>query len=143
VADILVNIDVDDLENGIRFYVQGLGLTLGRHLGAKACELLGGSSPIYLLEKASGTSPYAEARSSRDYRRHWTPVHLDFAVDDLDGAVARALSAGATLEGQIDERSWGRLARMADPFGHGFCLLQFRGRGYDEIDDQRQPTGGS
>jgi hypothetical protein len=25
------------------------------------------------------------------------------------------------------------MARMADPFGHGFCLLQFKGRGYDEI----------
>jgi hypothetical protein len=22
---------------------------------------------------------------------------------------------------------------MADPFGHGFCLIEFRGRGYDEI----------
>jgi hypothetical protein len=22
---------------------------------------------------------------------------------------------------------------MADPFGHGFCFLQFTGRGYDEI----------
>jgi hypothetical protein len=25
---------------------------------------------------------------------------------------------------------------MADPFGHGFCLIQFLGRGYDEIADQ-------
>jgi hypothetical protein len=22
---------------------------------------------------------------------------------------------------------------LADPFGNGFCLLEFRGRGYDEI----------
>jgi lactoylglutathione lyase len=60
-------------------------------------------------------------------------VHLDFAVEDLDAAVARALSAGAVIEGEIAERAWGRMATMADPFGHGFCILQFRGRGYDEI----------
>lgn len=28
---------------------------------------------------------------------------------------------------------WGKLALMADPFGHGFCFLQFLGSGYDEI----------
>ncbi len=26
-----------------------------------------------------------------------------------------------------------RLAILADPFGNGFCLLEFRGRGYDEL----------
>jgi hypothetical protein len=30
-------------------------------------------------------------------------------------------------------RSWGRIAILADPFGHGFCVLQFSGRGYDAI----------
>jgi hypothetical protein len=25
------------------------------------------------------------------------------------------------------------MANLADPFGHGFCLLELRGRGYDEI----------
>ena len=29
--------------------------------------------------------------------------------------------------------NWGKLALMADPFGHGFCLVQFLNRGYDEI----------
>ena len=132
-ADLLVNIDVDDLEKGVSFYVQGLGLKPGRRLGGQAREMLGVSSPLYLLQNSSGTRPFAAATSSRDYRRHWTPVHLDFAVEDLEAAVARALSAGATREGEIDERAWGRLARMADPFGNGFCLLQFQGRGYDEI----------
>ena len=28
---------------------------------------------------------------------------------------------------------YGKLALMADPFGNGFCLLEFTGRGYDEI----------
>lgn len=131
--NLLVNIDVDDLERGIRFYVRGLGLELGRRLGPQAQELLGASSPIYLLANRSGTEPFAGAKSRREYGRHWTPVHLDFAVEDLQAAVDRALAAGATLEGRIEERAWGRMARMGDPFGHGFCLLQFKGRGYDEI----------
>ncbi len=132
-GELLVNIDVDDLEQGISFYARGLGLKPGRRLGPQAREMLGASSTVYLLEQRGGTRPFTAATSPRDYRRHWTPVHLDFATDDLDAAVARALSAGANLEGRIEERAWGRLARMADPFGHGFCLLQFEGGGYDEI----------
>lgn len=134
-AALLVNIDVDDLEKGIRFYSAGLGLKPGRRLGAGACELLGASSPIYLLANQGGTRPFEGAAAGRDYGRHWTPVHLDFAVEDVEAAVARALSAGATLEGRVEKRAWGRLARLADPFGNGFCILQFEGRGYDALAD--------
>jgi hypothetical protein len=28
---------------------------------------------------------------------------------------------------------------MADPFGHGFCLIQFTERGYDAIATERRP----
>jgi catechol 2,3-dioxygenase-like lactoylglutathione lyase family enzyme len=132
-VNLLVNIDVDDLEKAVSFYVRGLGLKPGRRLGAQAREMLGASCAIYLLENADSTRPFAAAASLRDYRRHWTPVHLDFEVEDIDAAVARAVSAGARLEGEVEDRAWGRLARMADPFGHGFCLLQFQGRGYDEM----------
>jgi predicted enzyme related to lactoylglutathione lyase len=69
----------------------------------------------------------------RDYSRHWTPVHLDFVVDDIDAAVERAVALGAVLERPVTTSAWGRLAVMADPFGHGFCFVQFLGRGYDEI----------
>jgi predicted enzyme related to lactoylglutathione lyase len=141
VADLLVNIDVDDLEKGLRFYADGLGLKPGRRLGADAREMLGASSPIYLLASPGGTPPFAAATAGRDYRRHWTPVHLDLAVEDIEAAVARAVSAGATLEGTIEERAWGLLARLADPFGNGFCILQFKGRGYDAL--AGEPPSGS
>ena len=129
---LLINLDVDDLARGTDFYVRGLGLTAGRRFGDSFVELLGASSPIYLLVKAPGTLPFAEA-PGRDYRRHWTPVHVDFVVDDLDEAVHRALEAGARIEGAIVTRKWGRMANLSDPFGHGLCLLQFTGRGYDEL----------
>jgi predicted enzyme related to lactoylglutathione lyase len=60
-------------------------------------------------------------------------VHLDVVVRDVDAAVARAVSAGATLEGDPQTYGWGKLALLADPFGNGFCLVEFLGRGYDEI----------
>jgi catechol 2,3-dioxygenase-like lactoylglutathione lyase family enzyme len=132
--DIRICIDVDDLERGIAFYTQGLGLRLARRLGADWAELLGGSSPIDLLANAAGTAPLGEAGAQRrDYSRHWTPVHLDFVVADVDAAAARLMALGAVLERPVQQRRWGRMASMADPFGHGIDLLQFEGRGYDEI----------
>lgn len=132
---LLANIDVDDLEKAVAFYRDGLGLKAGRRFGAHGAEMLGASSPLYLLNKAAGSLAYANASQQRGYNRHWTPVHLDFAVDDLDAAVQRAVAAGATLENAVREYRWGRIAGLADPFGHGFCLLQFLNRGYDEIAD--------
>ena len=132
---LLVNIDVDDLEKGIAFYQSAFGLRLSRRLfGGTVAEMVGASSNIYLLTKPSGTSASPQVSLTRDYRRHWTPVHLDFEVDDVGAAVQRALAAGAKLEGDIQMFAWGRIAMMSDPFGHGLCLLQFIGRGYDEVD---------
>ncbi len=132
--DLRICIDVSDLERGIAFYTQGLGLKLARRLGQDWAELIGGTSPIDLLAQAAGSQPLGDASPARrDYARHWTPVHLDFVVTDLDAAVQRLVDAGATLERPVQERRWGRMANLADPFGHGLDLLEFRGRGYDEI----------
>jgi predicted enzyme related to lactoylglutathione lyase len=133
VTTLLVNIDVDDLKRGAEFYCSALGLTVARRFGADAIELLGASSPIYLLVKPNGTPASSTARHLRSYARHWTPVHLDFVVDDIGAAVDRARNAGAKLEGQVRSNSWGKIAMLADPFGHGICLIEFVGRGYDEI----------
>lgn len=130
---ILVNIDVPDLEAAIDFYGRAFGLALHRRLGPGAAEMLGASAPIYLLEKAAGTPAASAARQARDYARHWTPVHLDVVVDDVDSAVERAVAAGATLEDPPISHDWGRIAHLSDPFGHGICLLRFLGQGYDAL----------
>ena len=130
--NVLVNIDVDDLEKATRFYCDGLGLTVGRRFDGWT-ELVGGAAPIYLLPKAAGTPISPAAKGKRDYGRHWTPVHLDFVVHDIRAAVKRACAAGATLEADVKAHAYGELAMLADPWGNGFCLLQFTGRGYDEI----------
>ncbi|MGQ0620902.1 MAG: VOC family protein [Panacagrimonas sp.] len=129
----LVNLDVDDLEKAASFYSSVFGLEVGRRFGAFGVEMLGSSAPIYLLVKAAGTSASPATSQHRSYERHWTPVHLDFVVEDIETAVQNALSAGAQLEQPIITSNWGKLALMADPFGHGFCFVQFLGRGYDEI----------
>ena len=132
-VDALINIDVDDLAKATSFYRGALGLSVGRHFGNDAIELLGASSTIYLLAKPAGSAASKSTAQRRDYARHWTPVHLDYVVPDIDAAVERARAAGAVLEGKVHTHKWGRIALMADPFGNGFCLIQFLGRGYDEI----------
>jgi predicted enzyme related to lactoylglutathione lyase len=129
----LINVDVDDLDKATHFYGSAFALKVGRRFGVDGVELLGSSAPIYLLVKSAGTAISCCSPRYRSYERHWTPVHLDFVVEEIESAVRRALGAGARLESAISTHKWGRLALMSDPFGHGFCLVQFLGRGYDEI----------
>lgn len=133
--DLLINIDVDDLARGETFYRDAFGLRVGRRLGPYGVELLGAAVPIYLLKKAAGTRPAPDVPTGRHYDRHWTPVHLDIVVPDCDAAVEQAVAAGATVEAPAATRPWGRIALLADPFGHGLCILQFLGRAYDAIAD--------
>ena len=130
---LLLNIDVPDLEAGIAFYTEAVGLTVSRRFDSGFAELLGADAPIYLLTKQAGTAIGPTGVDDRRYGRHWTPVHPDFAVDDLDSAIARAEAAGAVQEGETCEAPYGRLAMFADPFGHGFCLIQFNEKGYDAL----------
>ena len=138
---LLVNIDVDDLDAAVSFYTTAFDLRVTRRFGSNGVELQGASAPIYLLVKPTGTPAAPGTSATRNYVRHWTPVHLDIVVDDVDAAVQQALIAGATLEKPASTAKWGRIALMADPFGHGFCLVQFLGLGYDEI--ATSPSGAS
>lgn len=132
-ARLLVNIDVPDLARAEAFYCRVFGLGAGRRIGEGALELIGLEAPLYLIENRDGSSAIEKATMRRDYRRHWTPVHLDVSVDDLDAARAEALAAGAIDEGGVRETGYGRIATFADPFGHGFCLIEFSPEGYDAI----------
>lgn len=129
----LVNIDVPDLARAEAFYTAAFGLRPARRFGAGVVELVGADSAIYLLQKEEGST--GAARSLRDYHRHWTPLHLDFVVDDIEEAAERLVKAGGMQETPIRKEAWGKIATFGDPFGHGLCLIQFLGRGYDEIAD--------
>jgi predicted enzyme related to lactoylglutathione lyase len=128
---LLLNIDVPDLVPAIAFYTSALGLRHTRTLDDDVAELEGASATVYLLQKVSGTAAVRTPPVSPDYRRHWTPVHFDLVVDDVDAAAERAVAAGAKPEtGHIDWRG-SRCVSFSDPFGHGFCFIQFERGGYD------------
>jgi predicted enzyme related to lactoylglutathione lyase len=131
---VLINIDVPELAPALAFYTQAFGLEVARRFGDWGVELSGWPTSVFLLVKPTGTIGAAD--QPRRYERHWTPVHLDVVVEDIDAALGRALRAGAVLEQEARTHVWGRIAILADPFGHGLCLIQFLNRGYDEIADR-------
>jgi predicted enzyme related to lactoylglutathione lyase len=123
--NIIINIDVPELEAAIRFYTAALGLEHTRTLDDDVAELRGAAATIYLLCKEPGSMAVNSPPIERDYARHWTPVHFDLVVDDVDAAASRALAAGARREtGHVDWRG-SRCVSFSDPFGHGFCFIQF------------------
>lgn len=127
---ILVNIDVPELGPAIEFYSAALPLNLSRMIDEDVAELSGGSSVIYLLQMAVGSRPAQGLAHVRDYARHWTPVHIDFVVDDIEQAAKRALKAGALQESACVEWRGSKCISFSDPFGHGFCLIEFTGDSY-------------
>jgi predicted enzyme related to lactoylglutathione lyase len=136
--ELLVNIDVPDLARAVAFYTGAFGLAVTRRFAAGGAELSGWPARLYLLEKSDGSLGAGESR--RSYERHWTPVHLDVVVDDVEAALSRAQSAGARAETEIRITSWGKIVGVSDPFGHGLCLIEFLGRGYDEITEPAETT---
>lgn len=127
---LMINIDVPDVDAAIRFYTQAFDLRVSRRFDGFA-ELLGWPAPLYLLAKEAGT--LGAGGDKRRYERHWTPVHLDVLVEDVDAAVERAVGAGAVLERPAVSAAFGRIAGLADPFGNGLCVLKLSERGYDAL----------
>ncbi len=126
-------VEVEDVERGASFYTAALGLTIRRRLTSAWVELAGARLPIHLLGNRPPRFTAGTATLHRDFGRHWTPVHLDFAVDELDAAVARATAAGASVEREDDHPGLWRLASCADPFGNGFDLIELCPDAYDTL----------
>jgi len=133
---VIINIDVPNLDAGVTFYTTGLGFELRRTLFQRSvAELMLGDAVVHLIEQNEGTKPFPAASKSRTFERHWTPVHVDFVVDDMTTAAKKAIEAGAVQSGEATTHSWGILTPLSDPFGHGICLLQFSPSGYDSVAD--------
>jgi predicted enzyme related to lactoylglutathione lyase len=131
-VNIIINIDVPDLPRAIRFYTAALNLEHTRTLDDDTAELRGAVANIYLLRKPPGSAAVKAPSIGRGYQRHWTPVHFDLVVDDVDEAAARAIAAGARQEtGHLDWRG-SRCVSFSDPFGHGFCFIQFANGTYED-----------
>ena len=130
---LLINIDVPDIDRAVAFYTTALPLKVGRVFDSEFIELIGLPSPIYLLKKNSGTIPFPDGKTGRSYERHWCPVHMDFVVADIEETRLKLLAAGAVEESPVRSVPYGKISMYRDPFGHGLCLIQFTGRGYDAL----------
>ena len=118
-----VTIDVPGLDEGLRFYRDALGLVeVARPIPTYVILDCGGSH-VGSIEKAAGTVPAKGSGDVRRYERHWTPVHIDFHVDDFESALAKVLSAGAKCEHRFEGEGRPPIAFCSDPFGNGFCIL--------------------
>ena len=119
---ISVSIDVSNLKKAEAFYVEALGCKKVRDQGSNMVVLSTENCNIYLQEKEAGTKPLVSSEVVRDYKRHWTPVHLDFLTKNIDVVVERVLQLGGLHEGG-ESGDWGSIAYCADPFGNGFCVI--------------------
>ena len=118
-----VTIDVPLLDDGLRFYRDALGLAEVARPMATYVILACGSAQIGVMEKRAGTKPAKGSNDVRRYERHWTPVHIDFHVDDFQGVLANAVSAGAKCEQKFEIAGRPPIAFCSDPFGNGFCIV--------------------
>lgn len=119
---ISVSIDVSNLKQAETFYINALGCKKLRDQGSDMAVLATENCDIYLQEKDAGTKPLVSGGVVRDYKRHWTPVHLDFLAKNVDEIVEKVLQLGGLHEGG-ENGDWGSIAYCADPFGNGFCVI--------------------
>ena len=123
-TSVSVSVDVPDLAEAVQFYARAFGLSKSSEPVPGVAVLRAQGIEICLLEKRAGSQASTRTTETRHYERHWTPVHLDIHVDDLETALAKAVAAGATQEQFFENPEHGSVAFCSDPFGHGFCLIE-------------------
>jgi len=123
-AKISVCIDVSTMDKAIQFYTNALDCELVKE-GEEYSELVADGLTVYLGLNPAGSNPLLKGEAVRNYERHWTPVHLDVVVDNLELSVMSVLEQGGVKEGEKNG-DWGSIVFCADPFGNGFCLIQYR-----------------
>jgi predicted enzyme related to lactoylglutathione lyase len=123
-ARVSICIDVPDLSAATAFYCEVLGCSVDKQQASHSTLSAGGVT-MHLMLNEAGTAATGDGTCYRTYERHWTPVHLDFDVDDLDAAMAVVQRSSGTVE-SVQRGDWGGMAICADPFGNGFCLVSLQ-----------------
>ena len=121
IKSVSVSIDVNNVQGAINFYTKALGCEFKTSLSENWAIVSIGVLDIHLQGKEAGTSGAGE--ETRHYNRHWTPLHLDFSVDDISALCSVIEDNGGSVESQ----SFGQqadIAMCADPFGNGFCVIR-------------------
>lgn len=123
-----VSIDVPNLEDGLRFYARVFGFAKTARPFSTMAILDANNVKVCMHEKQAGTRSSTGGTDVRRYERHWTPVHLDFHVSDLDAVLTRVRAEGGAIENEFRSQGPKPAAFCSDPFGNGFCVIGERAR---------------
>ena len=126
---LLVNIDVDDLHKAHRLLLQGVrpdgrpALRRGRRRAARR-------DPRRSICSSSRTArspprPAVTCARTRGTGRRCT--WISSSTKSTARSIARATPARGS-KARSRRNNWGKIAMLADPFGHGICLIEFVGR---------------
>jgi uncharacterized glyoxalase superfamily protein PhnB len=113
---------VKDAGRAIEFYKQAFGAVEKFRLTEPSgrighCELLFGSTTLMLSEE------YPEYGFLGPQSIGATSISIHLHLDDADAAIARAVSAGATVIRPASDAFYGeRSGTVRDPFGHEWML---------------------
>jgi hypothetical protein len=115
-----VQIPVPDLDAGLRFYRDGLGLELKWRHATQAGLRLGDSELVLQTERPG--------------------PEVDFLVGSAEDATHRVVSLGGALLSGPEDIPVGRVAVVADPFGNPLVLLDLS-KGTFRTDPDGNVTG--
>jgi predicted enzyme related to lactoylglutathione lyase len=104
---------VADLDRGVAFYQDVLGLALTRRDGGNWAEFDAGGHRFALHAAAEG-QPVQPGGA--------TAV---FSVEDLDSAKAEVVARGVPIEQEGDVQGYARFASCRDPDGNIFQLIEY------------------
>jgi predicted enzyme related to lactoylglutathione lyase len=127
-ASVNVSIDIPDLELGLHFYREVFGFIESARPFPTMAILDANNLTVCMHEKAAGTRSSTVGADVRRYERHWTPVHLDLHVRDLDAVLTKVRAEGGTVESEFRTQGPKPVAFCSDPFGNGFCVIGERGK---------------
>lgn len=108
-------IDVDDLDQGIKFWTAALG--------AEEEQLSENSRHIYRRLRLPDSQIRLLLQITADAKTHKERMHLDIETDDVEAEVTRLENLGATRWDHQRERSYDFWV-LRDPWGNEFCVLQ-------------------
>jgi predicted enzyme related to lactoylglutathione lyase len=127
-ASVHVSIDVPNLQRGLGFYGSVFGFVETARPFPTMAILDANNVTVCMHEKSEGTKSSPRGAEVRRYERHWTPVHLDLHVPDLDAVLTKVRAEGGTIENEFRTQGPKPVAFCSDPFGNGFCVIGERAR---------------
>jgi PhnB protein len=127
---VIPHLVVGDAAAALDFYRKGLGATEVMRVPAQDgkrilhAEIAVNGARLFVRDDFPEHCPgHGGARVAPPAALGGTPVTLHLEVADCDAAVARMVTAGATVTMPPTDAFWGaRYAQVADPFGHAWSF---------------------